>query len=505
MNPLFKMLITQHKMEYIVLNENFCIQEISDEAAKFAYYPEEVIQGKDIRISFPEFVGAENDLTSLLAGRKTNWDLLGLERSLDSSHTMYLNVYVAPNQADGRKITSLIVLLQDATERMKLEQELKQEANDVKLLLNVLTVSKNYIDRIIESMADALIVTTRTGLIKKVNQTAQNLFGYTEKELIGKYISLIIPDEDLINQMSIEEMFIEGKLIRDIEILCKKKNGEDVPISFSCSAIGGENREGQKIVYVGRDITGRKRAETTLRHTNEELEQRIRERTQKLFESNEELKREIARRKKVEDALRKAHHELEKRVEARTAELLTANELLKQEIAERKRAEEQLEKAKGEAEAATHAKSEFLATIPSAHVKAKPNFDEKLSERFPLKILLAEDNIINQKLALRILQKMGYIVDLVGNGLEVLTALKEKSYDIIFMDVQMPKMDGLEATRRIIMDWPPAIRPKIIAMTANAIQGDREKCLEVGMDDYIAKPLVIGEIQRILEYWGRKS
>jgi signal transduction histidine kinase/DNA-binding response OmpR family regulator len=121
-------------------------------------------------------------------------------------------------------------------------------------------------------------------------------------------------------------------------------------------------------------------------------------------------------------------------------------------------------------------------------------FDRDMAYRLPLRILLAEDNIVNQKLALRMLERMGYRADLAGNGLEVLQALKRQAYDVIFMDIQMPEMDGMEASRRICQEWPAEERPRIIAMTANAMQEDRQACLAAGMDDYLSKPIRVDEL-----------
>ena len=126
----------------------------------------------------------------------------------------------------------------------------------------------------------------------------------------------------------------------------------------------------------------------------------------------------------------------------------------------------------------------------------------EMAEILPLRILIAEDNAVNQKLALRILQKMGYRADIAGNGLEVIKAVERQKFDVILMDVQMPEMDGLEATQILCERWSQGERPYIIAMTANAMQGDREKCLNAGMDDYISKPMKIDELVRALTKAG---
>jgi CheY-like chemotaxis protein len=123
----------------------------------------------------------------------------------------------------------------------------------------------------------------------------------------------------------------------------------------------------------------------------------------------------------------------------------------------------------------------------------------------PLRLLLAEDNKINQKLASKIFDKMGYKIDIAEDGLETLNMMDSQNYDIIFMDVQMPKMDGLEATEEIRKLYPRETGPIIVAMTANALQGDKEKCLEAGMDDFISKPIKITAIQDALIKWGGKT
>jgi PAS domain S-box-containing protein len=120
--------------------------------------------------------------------------------------------------------------------------------------------------------------------------------------------------------------------------------------------------------------------------------------------------------------------------------------------------------------------------------------DRPVAEEIPLTVLLAEDNAVNQKVALRFLERMGYNADAVGNGLEAVNSFATRDYDLVLMDLQMPEMDGLEASRKIRRTLPADRQPKIIALTANAMQGDREICLDAGMDDYISKPVKMHEI-----------
>jgi CheY-like chemotaxis protein len=135
---------------------------------------------------------------------------------------------------------------------------------------------------------------------------------------------------------------------------------------------------------------------------------------------------------------------------------------------------------------------------PKETAAAKVNIDAQMAERHPLRILVAEDNVVNQKLALRLLQQMGYRADLASNGIEAIECVERQPYDVVLMDVQMPEMDGLEASRRITAKHVPGVRPRIIAMTANAMAGDREECLAAGMDDYLTKPIRVDALVEAL-------
>ncbi len=153
---------------------------------------------------------------------------------------------------------------------------------------------------------------------------------------------------------------------------------------------------------------------------------------------------------------------------------------------------------------------ELVLSVMSENRNRKKNVadhsvDKKLSDKLPLSILLAEDNFTNQELVVTLMRKMGYTIDAVENGRKALEIMEHKSFDIILMDVQMPVMNGLEATQAIIEKYPEDVRPFIIAITANAMPGDRERFLEAGMVDYLSKPIRFKDVQDVLIRWGRKK
>ncbi|MEL6192878.1 MAG: ATP-binding protein [Bacteroidota bacterium] len=151
-----------------------------------------------------------------------------------------------------------------------------------------------------------------------------------------------------------------------------------------------------------------------------------------------------------------------------------------------------------------------LTTLISSKVSkdALPSLQEEedisqLAELFPFRILMAEDNLVNQKVATRMLSKYGYRPDVVANGQEAIDAVRERPYDILFMDIQMPEMDGITATKVIRSEIDTEFQPIIIALTANAMAGDREIYLEAGMDDYLSKPIEMRTLKKVISKYGQ--
>jgi CheY-like chemotaxis protein len=137
------------------------------------------------------------------------------------------------------------------------------------------------------------------------------------------------------------------------------------------------------------------------------------------------------------------------------------------------------------------------AQIASTPTTAAPA-ERRLADRYPMRILVAEDNVVNQRVASAMLGRFGYQVDLAANGVEAVEAVRNAAYDLVLMDLQMPELDGLGAVRQILAEHPPERRPRIVALTANAFAEDRDACLAAGMDDYLSKPLRSDTLEQAL-------
>lgn len=280
MNPLVKKLLTP-RYEYLTLDRNFIVLESSYAARCFAEFPDELYQGNDVRLSFPEIIGIESVMIDILEGREVSFELKGVGRSEDrtsilleqckNNHALsaqklplYIDLYINESSNQDYLDNSLLILLEDSTERMVLQQSFAQRTNEAQLLANSLPISKSYIDKIIASMADALLVTSSSGMIKTANQFAQDLFGYSEEELLNKPISSIICDENFLNQIKNLSNYGVGEFLKNVEVNCLKKNQENLTVAFSCSAIQTELTGLKNFVYIGRDISERKQLETEM-------------------------------------------------------------------------------------------------------------------------------------------------------------------------------------------------------------------------------------------------
>lgn len=256
-------LLTIRRKEYLTIDRDFNILETSMGIQRFAESPEEVKKGQDVRLSFPELLGLEEILLDILEGRQINFEIQAIARTSERGNPIYVDLCIIKNHLDEDSSHYLIIFLEEVTERMILEQNLVQSSNEKSLLLSALTASKAYIETIIVSMADALIVTTPSGMIKTINRATQHLFGYSEEELIGQPIS-ILTCEDGVLLAATQPPLLFQEALNVVEVICQTQTGEKLAIAFSCSAIQTDVEGVHNYIYVGRDVTERQRSQKRL-------------------------------------------------------------------------------------------------------------------------------------------------------------------------------------------------------------------------------------------------
>ena len=799
MKPLVKKLLAPRRIEYLEVDKNLRVMDISNNVERFADSPQKVRIGKDVRLGFPELFGVEELLMAVMEGEEPSFELKGIARYTDPRDPLYFDIYAIDDEDDETSAKKLMLLFEDVTEKMVMEQTLVQRSNEATLLYNALAASKDYIDKIITSMADALIVTDMTGKIKTVNKATEELFGYSSQEIVSAPISLIIKEAYFLSEVQGEGQNSREKLFQDVEVFCQAKNGEEIAVSFSCAVIQTELYEDSKeLVYIGRDVTARLKVQQALEFARREAELASQAKSNFLANVSHEIRtpmnavvgmtgllletnlaaeqrdfletirssgdallvliNEILDLSKLEagemdlelvdfdltDCLEEAVEVLAPIAHGKGLEIVTSiaesiptklrgdpmrlrqiitnltgnaikfadsgEVMVRAEIVaenptaatirlavrdtgigmtledqkklfkpfsqvdasitrkyggtglglaickqlvglmggeigvesevnrgsefwlaiplKKQRAIAQpasspilagrrllvvddngtSRKAIGdratfwgmqvdEADGATAAiaalqgalssgrlydlaiidmlmpqidgialgeeirRNPALASIPlvmltsseargenkraiavgfaaylpkpvkqsrlldtlvgvlegaagaARRQKASTTLSES-AQRVPqtvqLTILLAEDNRVNQKVALKQLERLGYQADVAGNGEEVLEQLEKITYDIILMDCQMPRMDGYAATREIRRRYgnnrsgEKVRRPVVIAMTANAMKEDEDKCLAAGMDDYMSKPVRKELLRDILTLWGNK-
>ncbi|NJK28257.1 MAG: PAS domain S-box protein [Coleofasciculaceae cyanobacterium SM2_3_26] len=176
------------------VDENFAVREVSAGVERFSDSSHCLCFARDVRQCFPELIGLEDILQELLRGDRDSFELKGIARSTHPDQPLYIDLYIIGDRDDPEEDAKLMLFVEDVTERMVLEQTLVHRTNEAALLYNALASAKNYIDNIISSMADALLVVNSEGAIKTVNRATQELLGYTHAELVGQPINAIVQD-----------------------------------------------------------------------------------------------------------------------------------------------------------------------------------------------------------------------------------------------------------------------------------------------------------------------
>ncbi|OYD98316.1 hypothetical protein CDG77_06615 [Nostoc sp. 'Peltigera membranacea cyanobiont' 213] len=664
MNSLLTNILSVCKIEYLILDEYLKIVEISVGLNHLTNIPDEVKQGEDVRIVFPELEGLEDIFDAIRHGEQDNFELKGIMRSQDATSPLYIDIRITKNIQENSSINPLIIIVEDSTERMVLEQSLFQGANEANLLLRNLKASKQYIDQIVTSMADALLVTTLSGKIKKLNLAAQVLLEYDEIELIGQPITKVIREVDSykleIGNIENIETFLnpdQNPLGKEVETVCYTKSRKTISVAFSYSIVKTEIEHFQGYVYILRDMTERKQAELAKQEFLAMISHEVRTPIasvigmasllldcgligqqkdfveiiyssgnsllkiindfldfSKVQSGNLELEEEPfilqscineafyllapqAREKGLQitflDTLKlpttivgditrlrqvlinllsnaikftqtgsievsviiRNNKDINRSSAANTDEIQFSikdtgigipSDRLERLFKAFSQVNSSITRQYGgtglglaickqlcelmggriwvESELNTgstfyftiaasvipkeSAGAQVLASVQELQViNSENNCDYRPSDLPKLRILLTEDNLVNQKIALKQLQSLGYSADVANNGKEALHLLEKIPYDLILMDCQMPILDGLETTKQIHRwqesNFASGRRPVVVAMTANAMKEDKQMCLDAGMDDYLSKPVMKEKLAATLEHWAR--
>ncbi|MEG4468530.1 diguanylate cyclase [Microcoleus sp. AT9_B5] len=264
-NIILYKLLSLRRMEYLAVDRELKIKEVSLKVQDFAYIHEEVAEGTDVRDIFPELIGIEGILEGIIEEREQDFQLQSITRVLKDGACLYLNLYIfgCKGQANADR---LIILCEDVTDSMVAQQSIVQVANENSLKVDYLAANRDYIDKIINAIGDVLLVTGTSGKIKKVNQAAQQLFGYTEAELIGQSISIITAEEELLRKVSQLPPALKSEYWPQVKVACQTKIGLKLIVAFSCSTFetstgsrDADSKVIQDFVYIGKDITKQQR------------------------------------------------------------------------------------------------------------------------------------------------------------------------------------------------------------------------------------------------------
>jgi len=260
MNPLLNEIVNPKGLEFLTLDHSLRIAQMSEGVSRFAEQHEILTVGADVRNGFPELVGAESELYSMLRHGQGTWHLRGLERCSSNNTSVWISIAIEPLVRPPAS-DNLLMMVEDITDAMRVEQKILQQSNEALLLLEALSGAKKYLGAIIDSLADALFVTSPEGVLETTNRAATDLFEYNKAELIGRSMESIISSQLLTTEMNGDMSQFPLSVFRSKEVLCRTKSGKEIPVSFSCSVVRDEEGNIRGLLYLGRDIRERKLAE----------------------------------------------------------------------------------------------------------------------------------------------------------------------------------------------------------------------------------------------------
>ncbi|MEE3715216.1 response regulator [Tumidithrix elongata RA019] len=271
-SSLLKKLLVPPQRSYLVVNRNLVIVEESYGVQRFAGLIIKVAIGQDVRLCFPELIGLERILDEIWQGERSGFELKSINRAQVKGEPIYFDIYIL-SAFDTEENQTILIWFEDVSEKMNMTQKLVHRANEAELLSHTLATTNDYIDKIIGSMADALLVTTTTGKIKTFNQAAQELFGYSREELQDLAIAQLILDTKFLERVHQQQALTDKHFLESTETICQTKDSTDILVSFSCSIIKTDQEGIFNYVYVGRDITELKRTENELNLARQQAEQ----------------------------------------------------------------------------------------------------------------------------------------------------------------------------------------------------------------------------------------
>ncbi len=254
MSSILKKLLSLRKMAYLMLDWDFNILEASLGVQRFADRPNEVLKGKDVRLGFPELIGLEDVLLAILQGRQDIFELKGIGRFSSRNAPLYIDISIINSQDEEELENRLIIFFEDVTDKMVMEQKLLQNSNEISLLLEAWSYSSNYLDNIIKSLRDVLLIITSSKRIKIVNLAIQDLLEYSKEELLGQPISMIFGEQNALIEAKPSDNLL-NQVIKNFEVVCQTKTGKKIATTFSQSIIQTDSQGLHDFIYIGRENT----------------------------------------------------------------------------------------------------------------------------------------------------------------------------------------------------------------------------------------------------------